>query len=408
MSKSGLAFSMPRKVHLSMTRKGHFAARLALAALFAGLIVWLEATHPFPKFRFASFVAAFGLLADLASLTTGRTRDALVVVASLAAGCSIAEIAAGAAPAHSALTIDRGWSVRQPVIGWGPNHAGTFHAEMRNPTDNSIIYATDYTFDSNLLRRTVSAESGPTIVFFGDSFTFGDGVKDDETLPQAFADLLDRKARVLNLALTGYGPQQFLRVMETGRFDPVIGADPKLFVFLTAPWHAERTSCKAYWTAHAPLYAVENGRVVYKGECNEGVSLILREWLQNVEAYRKLTEPNRHRVNRADIELYVRVIEAAVAIAKEKYGVPTLIPYLRVPKEYLQASSLTDDWIMDRLRAAGAIVIDASLEKEAAAGAQISIKGDGHPTAYANRLRAELIKTAIEGNQSNVVLLDAK
>ena len=214
--------------------------------------------------------------------------------------------------------------------------------------------------------------------------------------------------RVLNLALTGYSPQQFLREMETSRFDSVIGPDPTLFVFLTAPWHAERTSCKAYWTPHAPLYALEEGRIVYKGECNEGASLVLREWLENFSAYRKLIEPYRHQVNRADVELYVSVLEAAVKMAKDKYGVPVVIPYLRVPPEYLQASGFTDDAIMARLMSSGAIVVDASLQKEEAAGAQISIKGDGHPTPYANHVRAEMIRTAVAEKLSGVALSDAK
>ena len=90
------------------------------------------------------------------------------------------------------------------------------------------IYKAEYTIDSNLLRETLSAETGPTIAFFGDSFTFGEGVNDAETLPQAFADLLGRRERVLNLGFSGYGPHQFLAELQTGRFDGVIGAQPRL------------------------------------------------------------------------------------------------------------------------------------------------------------------------------------
>jgi hypothetical protein len=79
-----------------------------------------------------------------------------------------------------------------------------------------------------------------------------------------------------------------------------------------------------------------------------------------------------------------------------------------VPAEYLQASGFTDDAIMARLRSAGAVVIDASLQKEEAAGAQISIKGDGHPTPYANRVRAELIKDAVSEQLSGAQLSEAK
>ena len=79
-----------------------------------------------------------------------------------------------------------------------------------------------------------------------------------------------------------------------------------------------------------------------------------------------------------------------------------------MPKDYLQATGFTDDAIIERLRNAGAIIIDASLQKEEAAGAQISIKGDGHPTPYANRVRAGQIKAAIDEKLSDVRISDAK
>ncbi|MGI8569856.1 MAG: SGNH/GDSL hydrolase family protein [Methylocella sp.] len=302
-------------------------------------------------------------------------------------------------------TITQGRSVQRLVIGWGPEHAGHFHAEMRDPT-GAVIYVADYTIDANLLRQTTSSEKGPAIVFFGDSHTFGEGVNDAETLPQAFADLLDRKERILNLGFTGYGPQQFLRELETGLFDPLIGSRPRLFIFLTAAWHAERTACKAYWTPHAPLYALENGRIVFKGACNEGPSLWLREWLQNTASYRLMVEPIRHKLSHDDVDLYIRILLAAVNFAKEKYGVATLIPYLRgwVGNDYLGGTGFSDESIIARLREGGAIVIDASLAEEEAQGALISIKGDGHPAPLANRLRASIIKDYIENRMPGILV----
>ncbi len=377
--------------------------KLAVILVAIGLIVWLELKHPFPAFRLATLILVFASLVHLAIMLRGKPRDFVVVLASLAFGLAVAEGVAAAIPPSASNNITRGWSVRQPIMGWGPEHPGTFHAEKRDLKTNAVIYKAEYIIDSNLLRETHSIDSGPTIVFFGDSYTFGDGVENDETLPQVFADSLQPKQRVLNLAFTGYSPQQFLREMETGRFDSIIGPDPKLFIFLTAPWHAERTSCKVFWAPYAPYYALENGRVVYKGKCNEGASLVLREWLEGSVAYRWLIEPYRHQVDHHDVDLYVSVLETAVKMAKEKYGVRTLIPYMRVPPEYLRASGFTDDAIIDRLKNAGAIVIDASLQKEEKAGAVIGIPGDGHPTPLANQLRAEMIKNYISENFSNVL-----
>jgi hypothetical protein len=74
--------------------------------------------------------------------------------------------------------------------------------------------------------------------------TFGQGVPDAETLPQAFADATGYRLNVLNLAFLcgrhrislnvlnlafpGYGPQQFLRALETDMFRDLL-TEPHLF-----------------------------------------------------------------------------------------------------------------------------------------------------------------------------------
>jgi hypothetical protein len=241
-------------------------------------------------------------LAGIASRLRGKLRDGLVILASLAFGLSMIEATAAILETKVSPVVTSGWSVRQPVIGWGPEHAGRFHAEKKDPKSGVPIYRADYTIDSNLLRKTHSIETGPTIVFFGDSFTFGLGLNDAETLPQVFADLLGRKQRVLNLGFSGYGPQQFLAELQTSRFDSVIGAQPRLFIFLTAAaLHVERTACKPFWARRGPRYALENGHVAFKGE---GLSQRLREWLENMASYHLFIEPTSKGYSRRRGTLY--------------------------------------------------------------------------------------------------------
>lgn len=386
-----------------MARRSYFRLQIAAIPVLLSLIIYLELKHPLPFFRLLSFACGFALLADLASLVSGKSRDVLIVLASLAFGAGVIEAASNIWETKSSTNMTKGWSVQRPIIGWGPEHPGRFHAQKWDSTTGAEIYNTDYTIDANLLRKTESCEAGPAIVFFGCSFTFGDGVQDSETMPQVFADLFDRKHRVLNLGFTGYGPQQFLREMETGIFDSVIGPQPTVFIFLTAPWHAERTACKSYWTAHAPLYALENDQLVFKGVCNAGASLWLREWLENTSLYRVTIEPYRHKLSHDDVELYIRILVAAVDLAKQKYGAPTILPYMRVGDDYLKGTGFDDDSIMARLRDGGAIVIDTSLAKEEAEGAVISMKGDGHPTPFAHRVRAQMLKSYIEQHMSGAL-----
>jgi hypothetical protein len=93
---------------------------------------------------------------------------------------------------------------------------------------------------------------------------------------------------------------------------------------------------------------------------------------------------------------------AAVNLAKEKYGVATLIPYLPA-YSYLEGTGFSDNEIVQRLRDGGAVVVDVSLVEDESTGA-LNIKGDGHPTSIANRLRASIIKDFIENHMPRILV----
>ncbi len=378
-------------------------ARLAAIPVLCGVVAAVEIRRSPEFFRLISFILIFLIAVDVASLLRGRARDAALIVASLLFGLCVIEATANAVQDRQEINSTDGWNVRRPIIGWGPQHAGRFHSEKIDPKTRATIYSADYTIDSDLKRQTSSPDAGSTIVFFGDSVTFGVGVNDADTLPQRFSDALDPKERVINLGFTGYGPQHFLRELETGLFDSVIGPGPRLFVFVTSPWHAERTSCKASWVLNAPRYELDNDKVTFKGPCYEGTALQLREFLWNTAAYRVVVDPFRRQSSHDEIETYIRILLASVDLAKQKYGVPTLIPFLQTPDGYLRGTGFTNEAIMDRLRQGGAAVIDVSLLKEEAGGAMISIPGDGHPTPLANQMRAAMLKDYIEQHMAGVL-----
>jgi hypothetical protein len=383
-----------------------FALRVAAIPVLVAVIAILETQHPFGMFRLITFGAVFFLFANIASLLRGKWRDFLLVVTSLAFGIFLIEAAANIwEPREPTVVGQDGLFALRPVTGWGPVHAGRYHVEKTDPKTGAAIYSADYTIDSNLVRQTLSCEKGPAVVFFGCSYTFGLGLNDGETLPQAFADSLGRKQRVLNLGYPAYGPQQFLSELQAGVFDSVIGPQPRVFVFLTSAWHAERSACKPYWMSYAARYKIEDGQLLLKGACYEGLGLWLQSWLQGSSAYRWLIEPYRHRANHDDIELYIQITLAAINLAKAKYGVPVIVLYFKADSgdSYLNGTGFSTEAVLQRLRDGGAIVIDTTLNKEAAPGMALSIPGDGHPTALANRLRASILKNYLERNMSGVL-----
>jgi hypothetical protein len=384
-----------------------FALRLAAIPVLIEVIRILETRQPFAMFRLITFGAVFFLFADIASLLGGKWRDCILVLVSLALGIFLIEAAANIWEPREPTNrvVQDGFYAPRPVTGWGPAHAGRFHDLKTDLETGATIYSADYTIDSNLLRHTQSCENGPAVVFFGCSFAFGLGLNDADTLPQAFADSVDRKLRIVNLGYPSYGPHQFLSELQAGIFDSVIGPRPKLFVFETAAWHADRSACKAWWTHNAPRYIIENGRLILKGTCYDGLGLWLHEWLRSSAAYRWLVEPYQGRVNHDDIELYLQITRAAMNFAKAKYGVPVIVLYLGYEGEnsLLQGTGFTTEAVLQRLREAGAVVVDASLSKESDAGMAVSIPGDGHPTALGNQLRVAILKNYLERHMPSVL-----
>lgn len=373
-------------------------AIVLLIAYFITCIPYLKYTRGIYEFL------AFVLVADLAIALPGKWRDAAAVVASLIFGLAAIELICAGFESDGPSIETRGFSTARPALGWGPSAPGVYHGS-RMGSDGATIYNVAYTIDHNLLRRTLSAPSGPTVAFFGDSMTFGQGLPDSETLPQVFADLNARKIRVLNFGFPGYGPQQFLHALDTGLFDPLL-TDAKTFVYETAAWHAERASCLAGFMVRAPRYVLRNGRLVFTGACGEGLNRAFGDIFMSGAAYHRLIEPFANRVGPADIEIYLAELRRCAELVKEKYGARLVVLYLAESDRYLAKSGFTDAMIEARLQQSGIDLIEATLApKDFPPGTSLSIPGDGHPSAVANRARAALLQQFLAASSASVMAM---
>jgi hypothetical protein len=367
---------------------------LVLAAVFVGGQFYSKYTRGIYVFL------AFLLIADLAVGLRGVSRDIATVIATLA--FSFAALELGCAALDSDISFEtRGFSVSRPILGWGPSAPGVYHGKRLHWGE--LLYDAAYTIDDHLLRATATASAGPSVAFFGDSLTYGQGLADTETLPQAYADLGGRQSEVLNFGFPGYGPQQFLRVLETGLFDPLL-SDTKIFVYETAAWHIERTSCAAGHMARAARYELRDGEAVFVGACAEGLNRVFREVFTNGAAYRRFLQPIMNVARPGDVELYLAELRRSAELVKQKYGARLIVLYLSEGDAYLAKSGFTDAMIKERLRDAGVELIDATLSpKDFPDGTLFKIPGDGHPTAIANRAFAALVQNFLVQQKATVM-----
>jgi len=268
------------------------------------------------------------------------------------------------------------------VVGWGPQRPGPFRASRS--LNGRKVYDVTYTIYSNLNRQTLAGEAGKGISVFGDSFIFGEGLEDHQTLPQQLANLQQRRSPIYNLGFSAYNPAHALARLQSGIVDRIL-SNTRVIVKFVAPWHAERTTCKAKYK-DAPHYIIWKGELLYAGTCQPRPSR-----LYYLAMYRTFIRPRLTVVPDTDIETLVRVTQEVIRVAKGKYEVPIVIYYLRDPN-YLRSTNWTDDQIMAEFGRAGAKVLDYTLEDSPA----YEITGDGHPTALANSIRAERLERFLQ------------
>jgi hypothetical protein len=381
-----------------------------IVALVAAALIWLGFTFVQPV-RYAILLGIgvlFLTFAYFVVIFRGRARDIALVCATLALGFGGIEMAVSRLGGFATTYKEKGsWGPRGD-LGWSPMRPGVIH-EKKVAANGDVIYDVTNTIDENLNRKVVSATSGPTVAFFGDSFTFGAGLNDADTLPQIFADLTGRKFRVLNLAVTAYGPQQFLRALETDAYVSLLKQDPRLFIMLTSPWHAARTSCKDRNSWYAPSYALVNGEPVYRGSCADqvsGFSGALRSLLRSTEMFQYFFDARMSAVDAADMDLYTAILVKAGKLAREKYNVPTLILYLpddlASPRYHLDPAYSNAN-LMRKLQDGELTVDEINFDVAHYPANRLVIAGDGHPTGFTNRIWGqrleEIVKKQFNANE---------
>jgi hypothetical protein len=371
------------------SRRAAICVAASIAAVAIGRVT------PYHGFLAAQFFMIIVLWAGVvASQLRGGWRDVMAVVAALSLAVSAAELALTlAAPiGNPPAKYSAHFEAVHPVLGFAPLPSKIVQA-VRHDAAGRTIFDVTYTLDDHGLRRIVSNPDAPTVAFFFDSSTFGEGVEDSATLPQQFADLTPGKYHVVNLGFIGYGPQTMLRTLETGFRDDLLVPAPAFFVMQTGLWHAEQVACRADFSWLTPRYTLIEGKPVYRGFCTGPWERWALHRLGQSHLYGRLVRPwlvDR----RTDIELYLSVLNETVAIARRRYGVPTILLYLRTGDNKAAEIGFSDDQVIDRLREGGAIVVDASAVEQGET--DVTIVGDGHPTAKANRLRAALLRDTID------------
>jgi len=225
--------------------------------------------------------------------------------------------------------------VRDDIMGWIPAEGIKGHATKANPTGllhhpAGLLFDVTYTIDSNGLRVAPpysKDDLAGTVLFFGCSFTFGEGLKDDETLPYQVGAQSGGRFRTINFGVGGYGSEQMLAAIAHGIVGRVVDTPPRYAYYIALPTHVWRAAGRVSWGLHAPRYVqAADGKLYQMGNFENRRPLAVRLGLNphiagqlNKSAMWRMLGMSDSRVTDDDIRLYLAIVRRSQDLLTAEY-----------------------------------------------------------------------------------------
>ena len=162
-------------------------------------------------------------------------------------------------PLHGRMEYSEGFFLADDVLGYKPNSGQTL--SHRTSTQNQVLYDVTYTLNQDGLRVSsppdpVTESNRPCIMFFGDSFTFGEGMPDEQTMPYQVWKNLAGQYHTVNFGFLGYGPHQMLAAIQHGHLQSRGHCHPHHIIYQAIPTHVSRAAGLEVWDHHGPRYVL--------------------------------------------------------------------------------------------------------------------------------------------------------
>lgn len=302
-------------------------------------------------------------------------------------------------------TIPQWWPPPDPILGFRPKPDSEVIATAT--WGDELVYRQTYHFDSIAARVTPPAPpASDTYLFIGDSFIFGQGVADDQTLASQFTRLNTPAARTVNFGVPGYGPNHLVRAFEAGLYDRYIDQKVKAVVTWIIPAHLQRVTGDGSWLGSSPRYVLDDGKLRFTGTFNEhrwrdplaGLHYLLGEHFAFIEAIGQKQRQEQQ------IELFLAMMAKLQAEARAKFNAPLIIIY-SWPDESTQnryGDSKVEQPLLVatlvKLRQLGAPMLSVADATQGETAARLMIPHDGHPSAFSTERIAIALKKLLGGS----------
>ena len=379
------------------------AARRNFAVVALLIVLLAGAAALLPSAAWVLGLAAGLALIGVVLLRGDRWRSGALLVGALCLGLVLVDSFAGilAPRAHGSglvyRTEPRDWKIDHPVLGYGARPG--IRVRDSATYDGKPVYDVIYTIDADGRRVSPSAPAGTdTYLFFGDSFMFGSGLGDSDTLAAQFATARGATVRTVNFGLTGYGPNHAVRALEAGLADRYADGTVKAVITWLIPDHLRRVTGDASWLGSSPRYVLEDGPG--GGTVRHTGSFTQQRWRNPADGLVHLAGEElafvraigaRQREVR-QVELTVALLLRLQTLAREKLGAPLVVIYSWPHRKKGERVPM-----VERLAAAGVRTMNTVDVTDGLPAEQIQIPYDGHPSAFQIGLIAAELNRRLDG-----------
>jgi hypothetical protein len=273
------------------------------------------------------------------------------------------------------------------------------HSVVRIQQNGPVIYDVSVVLDKYGRRNASRLElkKEPALVLLGDSFVYGEGLSEWETTAQIMQQIYPKRP-IYNLGISGLGPNDLLRKLETESENFFAGVPLKgsTVIFLYNSALSARANCNLstyvyphlHFIQEKPYYSLKSdGSLEYLGTCG---SLFFRDLLFRLLSHSNFLEANYidwpPRQARYPRQLVAKILIEARRLLVEKLGAKRMVvvayPYPEGEIEHELVS----------LRESGLELLDlSSLDIESATQGDAEIPTDHHPSPSAAVILAHII-----------------
>jgi hypothetical protein len=205
---------------------------------------------------------------------------------------------------------------------------GRYRFTCTDRASGATIYDVVYSVDACSRRVTPVTDSGSRhdhLLFFGCSFTYGEGLPDDETLPY-FVVRSAPAYRPYNYAFHGHSPTEMLAKMESGSLPGEVPEKQGILIYVFMDAHVARVigsmRVATSWGRNRPYYCLDrDGNPVHHGDFTTGRPLLsgIYRLFSHSRLLQALQIDLPPRVTARHLQLTARIIDSARKLYLQRF-----------------------------------------------------------------------------------------